>query len=394
MKAQIVAIKVMIKGLYSMERTQTEHAAYVNRKEIYQLLWKQGALSRAEIAEQLGLSLPTVAAHLTQMRHDGIIELAGYQNSTGGRRAQTYQLVAHRRIAIGVELTRQFYSIVAVDLYGKLLHKKKVLHEFLGNPAYFKAFASEIQTAVQAWGLAEEQILGVAIGVPGLLDRTGQKLVYSKALTFTQISRANFAEFLPYATYLFHDATAAGNAETWSNRELQNAFYLMINDGIAGAVIIDGAVYAGENLRSAEVCHMKIVPDGRLCYCGQRGCANPYCTETVLTELSAGSLPLFFNKLEQKDEICVKRWKQYLRYLATTVNNVQMLLDSHVIIGGNLGGVIGKHIDDLRSVAVGLNPFDSDGDYICPCKCKEEAIALGASMFLIEKYIMNNIDQK
>ena len=70
-----------------------------------------------------------------------------------------------------------------------------------------------------------------------------------------------------------------------------------------------------------------------------------------------------------------------------------MLLDSHVIIGGNLGGVIGKHIDDLRSVAVGLNPFDSDGDYICPCKCKEEAIALGASMFLIEKYIMSNIDQ-
>lgn len=370
-----------------MEKNRIESNLHVNRAEIYQLLWKNGRLSRSEIAKRLGLSLPTVVAYLTQMQREGLIEEAGYQSSTGGRRAQTYQLNATRRISIGVELTRQFYSIVAVDLCGKILHKRKIRKEFCGGRQYFQSFSTEVQSAIRTWSISEEDVIGIAIGVPGLLDQMGKKMVYSKALTFTEISCADFAEFLPYSTQLFHDAAAAGNAESWSNPQMRNAFYLMINDGIAGAVIIDGMVYTGENLRSAEVCHMKIVPDGRPCYCGQRGCANPYCTETVLTELSGGDLHLFFKKLEQHDAACVKRWQEYLYHLAIAVNNVQMLLDSQVIIGGNLGGAIGSRIGDLRRTAIELNPFDTAGEYICQCKCKEEAVALGAAMFLVERFI-------
>lgn len=370
-----------------MEKAKIESGICANQTDIYQLLWKSGKLSRSEIARRLGLSLPTVVAYLTQMQLDGLLEEAGYQSSTGGRRAQTYQLNATRRIAIGVELTRQFYSVVAVDLCGRILHRRKIRKDFFGDRQYFQSFSMEIQAAIQSWDIAEDRIIGIAIGVPGLLDRMGAKMVYSKALTFTETSCADFAEFLPYPTQLFHDAAAAGNAESWSNPEMKNAFYLMVNDGIAGAVIIDGAVYPGENLRSAEVCHMKIVPNGRTCYCGQRGCANPYCTETVLTELSSGSLQLFFEKLEQQDDACVKRWQEYLYHLAIAVNNVQMLLDSQVIIGGNLGGAIGSRIGDLRRVAIDLNPFDTAGEYIRPCKCKEEAVALGAAMFLVERFI-------
>ena len=88
------------------------------------------------------------------------------------------------------------------------------------------------------------------------------------------------SRYIPYPTALLNDANAAGFAETWINKDIKTAFYLMLSNNIGGAVIIDGSPYAGYHHHSGEVGHLCIERNGRPCYCGQKGCVDRYLAAT------------------------------------------------------------------------------------------------------------------
>lgn len=52
---------------------------------------------------------------------------------------------------------------------------------------------------------------------------------------------------------------------------------------------------------------MTVIPDGKRCYCGKKGCLDAYCSALNLSELADGKLERFFELLEKK----TRRWKAY-----------------------------------------------------------------------------------
>ena len=70
------------------------------KKNIYNYIYTNGAVSRQEIVRNLTLSLPTVNHWITQLLNEGLIIPAGTAHNTGGRRAQLFSIVNDIRIAI------------------------------------------------------------------------------------------------------------------------------------------------------------------------------------------------------------------------------------------------------------------------------------------------------
>ena len=66
-----------------------------------------------------------------------------------------------------------------------------------------------------------------------------------------------------------------------------------LGTGIGGALIVDGTVFRGAYGIACEYGHMTVVPDGRLCACGNRGCWEMYASGRALArdarELAADS---------------------------------------------------------------------------------------------------------
>ena len=83
----------------------------------------------------------------------------------------------------------------------------------------------------------------------------------------------------------------------------------------------------------------------------------------------------------------MKIWDYYLDCLALTVNNLQVLFDSRVILGGYVGEYMEKYINDLKKRAAKLNFFENDGDYLDVCQYKTHSIAAGAALNFISKFI-------
>ena len=68
-------------------KTANNEIRQKNRSAIFQFFLKQKAVSRQDLVDALGLSLPTVTNNLQQLQHEGLIAQTGSIGNTGGRRA-------------------------------------------------------------------------------------------------------------------------------------------------------------------------------------------------------------------------------------------------------------------------------------------------------------------
>jgi len=358
-----------------------------NRTDIYQLLRTEGAHSRQEILQKLLLSLPTVTQNLEQLVEEGLVSEAGFIGNTGGRRARTYDIIKNARTAIGLDITKNHVTAVAIDLTGSVVANIRLKRKFEQTDNYYRDLGAIVETLIKDALLAEESILGVGIGVPGLVTNDNQTVFYGEILNFTGATCAQFAQYIPYPSSLHNDANAAGFAEIWARREIDNAFYIMLSNNIGGSMVINSQIYTGENLRGGEVGHITIEPEGRPCYCGQRGCVDAYCAATVLSSLTGGNLANFFALLAAGDNTAAKQWDEYLDWVALTVRNVQVLFDCTIILGGYVGEYITQYLEDLRQRAAKLNSFARDADYLQICRYQTHAIAAGSALNYISEFI-------
>lgn len=369
------------------KKTANMEIKKLNHTNIFQLLRRGSGMTKQDIVSTLQLCLPTVTQNINELQEKGLVGESGSIGNTGGRRAKTYDIVRDARVAVGLDITRNHITVVMVDLTGAVISRTRVREKFERTDGYYRRLGTLVEQAVSGAGLSEERVLGVGIGVPGLVTADHQAVFYGEILSFTGATCTEFSKYIPFPTALFNDANAAGLAESWSTGGSVNAFYLMLSNNIGGSVVIGGQVYAGQHLRSGEVGHITIIPGGRKCYCGQQGCVDAYLAATELSSLTDGNLSAFFDLLSTGDERAAAVWDQYLDHLALTVNNLSMLFDCPVILGGYVGEYIGEYMDQVRQRAGQLNTFEGNGDYLRVCSYKTEAIAAGAALHFIGLFI-------
>lgn len=358
-----------------------------NRGAVFALIRRGGEWSRQIIARELELSLPTVSQNLKELEQAGLICRTGTLGGTGGRRAVAYALNSRARTAIGLDVTRRQVTAVALDLQGQVLCALREKRAFDRSEAYAAFLGNLIRETEECAGLDPERILGVGIALPGLLTRDKQALSYCAFLGFPQVTLEELAARIPYPVALCHDTAAAGFAEIWHDPHLSTAFYLMLNTSVGGSVYYDGKSYEGQNLRSCEVGHLQLVPGGRRCYCGKRGCVDPYCGGAVLADAAGGSQERFFALLERQDPRALPVWQEYLEHLADTVGNLRMLYDCNIILGGNVGSRMEPYMEALRRMVSERDPFQEDADYLMPCRYRQEPVATGAALQLISGFL-------
>jgi glucokinase len=118
------------------------------------------------------------------------------------------------------------------------------------------------------------RLVGCGVVVPGLVDELRGVGVYSVNLGWRDLPiRDPVASALGVPTVVGHDVRAGLLAETrlGAARGARHALFLPIGTGIAGALLLDGAVITADG-RAGELGHLVIDPAGPPCGCGATGC--------------------------------------------------------------------------------------------------------------------------
>lgn len=359
-----------------------------NRSRIFNLLYKQGGLSKRDLQLQLGLSLPTITQNLTDLLNSELIEYNGQVGNTGGRNAMTYSVADHAKLAVGLDITTHHITAVIINLHGKVIASLRIHYVFERTDAYFKKLGEIVLQIMSENDIDASRILGVGIGLPGLTNSTYDQIVYGKIIDIENATNKDFGKYIDFPVRIFNDANAACDIELYSiDNNSANGFYIMLSNNVGGAIFINGRIFSGDDFRSGEIGHLTIHLGGLRCYCGQSGCVDSYCSATILSSISDGNLEAFFNLLDNGDSTAQSIWSTYLEHLALAVHNTRILLNCQIIIGGYVGAYIDKYIDDFKQILCKYHSFDKNADYVIPCRYKTDAIAAGSALFFIKEFL-------
>lgn len=360
-----------------------------NRNLIYQYIYHAKKVAQQDISYHLHLSRPTVTEKLAELEEDGLITKDG-RIDTGyvGRKANAYRIVPDFRVGIGVEILHDEVKIIAVNLYGEKVAYKICPIGYRNDASYFQEVCRQILLFRNRAGLSDTQILGVGFAMQGLISPDGQTVIYGKILDCTGLSITAFTDYLPWPCSFIHDADSAAIAELWASPDLDDAFYLSLSKHLGASLIAKRELIRGSHGHSSTVEHIQMVPDGRSCYCGKRGCLETLCSiHALLTEDE--TLDSFFERVRSGETNTCKRWKQYLTDLAKAINLLHLIYDKTFILGGYLAPYLDE--TDLRCIYEEirkLTPFPEAQDFLQISKMPEHNIAIGAALPHIRQFLL------
>ncbi|WP_073482687.1 ROK family protein [Streptoalloteichus hindustanus] len=128
-------------------------------------------------------------------------------------------------------------------------------------------------------------VAAVGLAVAGFVTADRRSVRFAPHLAWRGVPVADrVSARLGLPAVLEHDANAAALAEYrfGAARGAHVAVLVALGTGIGGALLVDGRVFRGAHGVAPELGHLRLVPDGRACACGKRGCWERYCSGTAL----------------------------------------------------------------------------------------------------------------
>lgn len=361
----------------------------INRSKVYQYIYRKKITSKLQIVQDLQMGLSTVSQNLNLLEQDGLIEKNGYFKSTGGRKANAIQIVSDFRISIGIGILKNMFHITAVDLYGNTLYTNTIPFPYSNTPDYYKQVTDKIKEFIATNQYDEEKILGVSIATQGITSPDHSTVLYGNIMNNTGMILEDFSRYLPYPCYLEHDSKSAAFLELWKHPELDSAVVFLLNRNLGGAIITNHQIHQGSSMHSGTIEHICINPDGPLCYCGNRGCLETYCSANALEQAAGMNIKDFFSLLrEKKSPQLTQIWKDYLHHLAFAMKNINLIIDAPIIISGYLAPYFLE--DDIAYLTKHINvssPFALNKEHIFVGTNGQYTPAIGAALFYVNQFI-------
>ena len=373
----------------------------INKSKVYHYIYQQHTTSKLQIVQELQMGLSTVSQNLTLLEQEGYIQRNGYFDSTGGRKAQTIQIVPDFRISIGIGILKEMFHMTAIDLYGHILDMETISLSYADTDAYYKQMTEKIQAFITSHHYDPQKILGISIATQGITSSDHTTVTYGKILHNTGMNVDHFSSRLPFACHLEHDSKSAAHLELWNHPELDSPVVFLLNRNLGGAVIANHQIHQGSSMHSGTIEHMCINPDGPLCYCGNRGCLETYCSADALEQASGMPIPDFFHSLreisrhtadtdtdEKKSSQISQIWEDYLNHLAFAMKNLNLIIDAPMILSGYLASFLTE--EDTQYLLKQINaatPFPLRKEQILVGTYGQYTQAAGAALYYVETFL-------
>ena len=125
----------------------------------------------------------------------------------------------------------------------------------------------------------------VGIGAAGYIDKGRSTVLFAPNIAWRDVPlKERLEKVLELPVVIENDANAAawGEFEYGAGAEVDNMMLVTVGTGVGGGLVLEGELYRGAFGVGAEIGHMRVVPNGHLCGCGNRGCWEQYASGSAL----------------------------------------------------------------------------------------------------------------
>ena len=267
-----------------------EHARGHNRSLVLQTLFHQGAMSRADLSRETGLTRVTISDLVAELIADGFVAEMGVREASGpGKPAILVDLdhAGHRIIGLDLSGSDTFIGAV-LTLDGGIVARREV-----AVPAADALVDTVVELARALVAESHAPVLGVGVGTPGVVDDRGV------ILTAPNFGWAGFdlegalRNALGVPVLVANDANAAVLAEYTFGGAPDDVLLVKVGRGVGSGLLLAGQPMRGSRFAAGEIGHVTVGTDGGpQCACGKVGCLEAWLSVPSLTSrLNAAADP-------------------------------------------------------------------------------------------------------
>ena len=191
-----------------------------------------------------------------------------------------------RKYYVGIDLGGTFIKGGIVDDLGNIVWQDKTPTESeKGSDGVAKNIASLAKSLMKKVGLTKDDVEGLGMGVPGMIDSKNGTVIYSNNLNWKDFRIGEkVSELTGLRVKIANDANVAalGEVKFGAAKGCENAVMLTLGTGVGGGVVAEGVLIEGNKSAGAELGHSAIVAGGKQCTCGRKGCLEAYASATAL----------------------------------------------------------------------------------------------------------------
>lgn len=269
-------------------RVLPEHVRGHNRSLLLQSLFHQGAMSRADLSRETGLTRVTISDLVADLIADGFVAEMGVREASGpGKPAILVDIdrAGHRIVGIDLSGSDAFLGAV-LTLDGKVVARREVPVVTGGD-----VVGTVVALARALVGDAHAPVLGIGVGTPGIVDDHGVILSAPnlRCAGFDLESALETALGLP--VLVANDANAAVLAEYTFGGAGDDVLLVKVGRGVGSGLLASGRPMRGAHFAAGEIGHVTVGTDtGPVCVCGKVGCLEAWLAVPALTaRLAAAS---------------------------------------------------------------------------------------------------------
>ncbi|KFA87050.1 ROK family protein [Archangium violaceum] len=304
---------------------------------------------------------------------------------------------------LGIDLGGTFARAAVVDAKGTIIASAKMALGERSPSAVVESIAHAAKAAVDAAGMP---VQGCGVGAAGQIHGESGVLAVAPNLGWRNVPLGELLRTrLGYPVRVVNDLSAAawGELNAGAGRGSQDMYTVFVGSGVGSAIIAGNKLVTGGGGVAGELGHIKVVPNGRRCGCGELGCLEAYAgghnliaqtrellatgRSHVLMELTGGDparvTPVTLEQAADAGDAEAREiYERASLMLAIAIaNQVTVLNPARLILGG---GVLTHCPGIRRRVVEGVQAFASttsrEGLLISDAELGDDSGLIGAAL--------------
>ncbi len=269
--------------------------------------------------------------------------------------------------ALGFDVGGMSIKAGLIDNSGNVILKKSIITATSPDDAV-KDVVETARLMIEEKGLKLQDISGIGIGFPGIVDSNLGKIIFLPNLPWGNFPfKEKLSKLIPANIKISNDANLATLAEVkfGSAKGYKSAVMFTLGTGVGGGVVIDGKLFEGGLPSGAELGHVTLISGGEKCGCGRCGCVEAYASASALIRQTKQKMltdkeslmwkevdfdidkvdgTTAFECMKKGDESATEVYDKYASYLGDSILNMLNVFRPEIFL---LGGGISNHGKEL-----------------------------------------------
>lgn len=389
---------------------------YANEKKAILGLCEKGmAFSLADLAKELGISVPKISRIVGEMQAEGYLAELGKQESAGGRRPSVYGLNPAAGYFVGVDVGPDSFSLAVTDFPGKVVHYQDDLpYKLVNTEESALGLCARVIQALDQAHIDTGIVRSYGVNLTGRVNHvTGYS--YSYYISEEKPIRDVFEQGFREKVSVENDSRGMAYGEYMSgiSGDAGTVLFLNVGWGLGMGMVLDGKLFLGKSGFSGEVGHFPLLDNHQICRCGKIGCLETGASGIALHRLLGEKLrdghpsllsPAFregkeitladiMEAIDKEDVTAIECIESVGATLGRAVAGLINIFNPEmVIVGGRLSAAERYLMPQLKMAVNKLSLNLANNDVVIKVsRLGKRAGAIGASL-LSKSRLLNNID--